>query len=137
MLDFGESHYVYKPEGALPAGSEVRVNDLIILPGRSYFHFLSRRIQNNQTIQAASTEDIEETMVFWYRSHSKYAVASDDPLPPPTDPSWPDDNLQIVAILKSPGTVVVHSVSDSQSFTATPGFNEFILEGFSEGDQSV
>jgi glucan endo-1,3-alpha-glucosidase len=82
-------------------------------------------------------EKIEETIVFWYRSHSKSAIASADPLPPPTDPTWPDDNLEVVALLQSPGTIVVNSGSNSQSYAAVAGFNQFTLEAFSEGAQVV
>jgi glucan endo-1,3-alpha-glucosidase len=76
-------------------------------------------------------------VVFWYRSHSKNAVASDDPLGPPTDASWADDNVQVIAILNSPATIVINSGGQSDSFAAVAGLNFFTLVGFQEGQQSV
>ena len=43
----------------------------------------------------------------------------------------------MVAILASPATVIIHSGSKSQSFSAKAEVNFFVLQGFMEGQQSI
>jgi len=78
-----------------------------------------------------------DTVVFWYRPHSKGATASADPFGPPQGAPWPDDNVQVLAILSTPGTIVIHSGGKSESYAAVVGVNEFTLEWFAEGTQQV
>ena len=78
-----------------------------------------------------------ETVVFWYRSHSRDAIASADPLPAPSGFTFPDDDLVALAFFESPATIVLHSGSKSESYAAITGFNQFVLEGFQEGVQQV
>lgn len=82
-------------------------------------------------------KNLTDTVVFWYRPHPKDAVASGDPLAQPTGSSFPDDNLELIAILEAPATIVLHSGEKSESYAAIKGFNQITLEGFQEGEQKV
>ena len=63
-------------------------------------------------------------------------MPSSDPLPAPTSFDFADDIIQVIAILSSPGTIVVHTGGNSQSFSGVTGFNQFSVD-FAEGQQSV
>lgn len=81
--------------------------------------------------------NITETLVFWYRSHPKDAIATGDPLAQPTGFTYPDDDLVVIAILEKAATIVIHSGSKSESYAAIKGFNQITLEEFKEGQQKV
>jgi hypothetical protein len=89
------------------------------------------------SLASIPVKNITETVVFWYRSHPKHAVASGDPLGQPSGFTFPDDDLQVIAILESPATIVIHSGWKSESYSAIKGFNELTLEDFQEGVQKV
>jgi glucan endo-1,3-alpha-glucosidase len=147
--DYGESHYFYKTKGALPAGSEQWVDGFDHSGWGALLHFFIASYKSGKTIPTGipdPSKDLfhdnlvhlaSEKVVFWYRPHPKSAVATADPLPQPTSFSFADDNLHVVALLHSPGTIVIHSGSKSESYSAVEGFNEFILTGFQEGEQKV
>jgi glucan endo-1,3-alpha-glucosidase len=122
-------------EGAQPAGSNDWVNGFDHSGWASLLPYFIYAYKNGVNITDVPVTN--DTVVFYYRTHSINAVASQDPLPPPTGSTWPEDNVQVIAFLTEPGTIVVNSGSDSQSFSAVAGFNEFALEGFSEGQQQV
>jgi len=150
MTDYGESHYFWQTDGALPAGSEEWVDGFDHSPWASLLPFFIAAYKSNQTFPTgnstivpgslsfptAPTNIVNDTVVFWYRPHSKDAVASTDSLPVPTSNTDADDIVHCIAILSEPGTIVINSGSSSQSFSAVAGFNEFSLD-FVPGTQSV
>jgi glucan endo-1,3-alpha-glucosidase len=134
-IDYGESHYIYKTEGALPAGSDAWVDGFDHSAWTEIIPFFITAYKGG--LNLSDVPVVEDTIVFYYRPHSRDAVASADPLPAPTGAPWPDDNLQALLFLTSPGTLVITSGSNSQSFSVLAGFNEITYEGFSEGQQQV
>lgn len=138
-LDYGESHYLNNgQEGALPAGSAQWVDGFDHSGWQAILQFFIYAYKNSLSLTSVPVSAITtEQVVFWYRTHSINAVASADPLGPPTGYTWPEDNVQVVALLQSDATIVVNSGSYSQSFAATAGFNFFVLDGFQEGSQVV
>jgi glucan endo-1,3-alpha-glucosidase len=147
--DYGESHYFYKTKGALPAGSEQWVDGFDHSAWAELLPFFIASYKSGQTIPVPPTDplpntftvptdvNITDTVVFYYRPHSKDAVASGDPLPPPTTAQFANDCVTVIAVLAEPGTIVVNSASLSQSYAAVQGLNTIELPGFEEGTQTV
>jgi glucan endo-1,3-alpha-glucosidase len=147
--DYGESHYFYKTKGALPAGSEEWVDGFDHSGWGVLLHFFIASYKSGKTIPTGIPDPITDTfhnslvhdaaekVVFWYRSHPKMAVASADPLPQPTSFTFADDDLHVIALLHSPGTIVITSGGKPESYSAVEGFNEFVFTGFQEGQQQV
>jgi glucan endo-1,3-alpha-glucosidase len=139
IVDYGESHYVGPIHGALPAGSCQWVNGFDHTPWQSLLsYFISAYKSGNTSFENVQVTASDESVVFWYRSHSKNAIASCyEEYSPPSGAIWADDNVQVVAILASPATVVIQSGTKSQSFSAHMGLNFLTLEGFKEGQQTI
>ncbi len=152
--DYGESHYFYKTKGALPAGSEAWVDGFDHSAWADLLPFFIKAYKANHTIDGSAfaiktsssstnalasipVTNLTDTVVFWYRPHPKDAIASSDPLAQPTGASFPDDDLELIAILEAPATIVIHSGGKSESYAAIQGFNQISLEGFQEGEQKV
>jgi glucan endo-1,3-alpha-glucosidase len=147
--DYGESHYFYATDGALPAGSEAWVDNFDHSPWLDLLPYFIAAYKSNQTFQSDSANitpgslsfptaptPTNDTVVFWYRPHPMGAVATSDSLPAPTSYDDADDILHVIALLAEPGTIVINSGGSSQSFSAVTGFNEFSLD-FQVGSQSV
>ena len=118
----------------MPAGSCQWVNGFDHTPWQSLLSYFISAYKSGETQIPVNNESV----VFWYRSHSKNAIASCyEEYSPPSGAIWADDNVQVVAILASAATVVIKSGSTSQSFSANMGFNFFALEGFMEGEQII
>jgi hypothetical protein len=79
----------------------------------------------------------DDYVVFWYRTHSKSAIATNDPLPIPNGASNADDNIQVVAILDAPGKIIITSGGVPKTFTVYKGLNNIAYCGFNEGEVKV
>jgi hypothetical protein len=70
----------------------------------------------------------------FYRSSSKYAVASNDPLGPIQNSQSMDDNIYVVTLLNSPADVIVTSGSSSGRFSVNGGLKNVTM-AFQQGAQ--
>src|SRR5579859_217330 len=138
--DYGESNYVSRITGALPAGSQAWTDFYDHQPWADLLPYFINAYKTGTSLASQTTPDKllnGEVVVLWYRTHSKTAVASGDSLAQPSGASYADDNVQVIAILSSPSWVAIKSGTKQQWYWATSGFNYFSLSGFTPGTQNV
>jgi hypothetical protein len=71
----------------------------------------------------------------FYRASSKNAIAPNDTLGPQTNCQAMDDNIYVVALLRSPATITITTGPLARDFTATAGLSYNITLPFREGAQ--
>ncbi|RUS15998.1 glycoside hydrolase [Endogone sp. FLAS-F59071] len=79
---------------------------------------------------------IRDKLYYYYRTHSKNAIPSNDTLGVPVGGAQEDDDIYVVSMLSEPGTVVITSGKSSNQFTVTAGINKLSMP-FQEGKQTV
>jgi hypothetical protein len=71
----------------------------------------------------------------FYRASSKNAIAPNDTLGPQTNCQAMDDNIYVVALLRSSATITITTGPLARDFTATAGLSYNITLPFREGAQ--
>eukprot|EP00026_Physarum_polycephalum_P009599 Phypoly_transcript_09727.p1 GENE.Phypoly_transcript_09727~~Phypoly_transcript_09727.p1 ORF type:complete len:442 (+),score=62.71 Phypoly_transcript_09727:154-1326(+) len=132
--DWGESHYIgtIDPDsGDLPQGSQAYVDGF---PHTAFQATLPYFISQYKTGNGQINND---TVVYWYRPYMKDSQPSNDPLGQPyvanqdtsrssyTPQQVLEDNVYIVSILTSPGTIVVESGGNNVTQNVPAGPNLF------------
>jgi glucan endo-1,3-alpha-glucosidase len=143
--DWGESHYIGTIDsnsGDLPAGSQAYVYGF---PHTAWQATLPYFISKYKTGNGQISRDI---VVYWYRPFLKGAVASNDPLGQPyvanqdtsrssyTPSQVLQDNVYILSILTSPGTLVVANGGTNVTQNVPAGANLFAAK-LNTGTQAV
>jgi glucan endo-1,3-alpha-glucosidase len=79
----------------------------------------------------------KDTLIYWYRTHSKDAVARSDPLGPPAGWDSTEDAIYVLALLASPhASLVVKTGIIQTNSTLVQGLNRVKIE-FVEGPVSL
>ncbi|KAJ7150317.1 glycoside hydrolase [Mycena filopes] len=121
--DFGESHYISKIKGALPAGSEAWVN------GFPHDAFLDLTRIYATAFKTGAAPVAEKDQIFmWSRPHPANAQASADPVGSPTTFELTQDAVWAVVMATDAGSVTLNtSPTDSQTFDVVAGVNKLFI----------
>ncbi|EEB08298.1 glucan endo-1,3-alpha-glucosidase Agn1 [Schizosaccharomyces japonicus yFS275] len=121
--DFGESHYMGSIRGALPAGSDVYVDGFDHKAWRYLMYPYIDAYKNGLSAPQVTFE----SLFYWYRPTSKYAVATSDSYGYPSGGDYMEDNIYVAVYLLDAAEVTITSGSNSQTFSGVAGVNRFSI----------
>jgi len=118
--DYGESHYIGPLDlNDMPQGTTWVTSDF------DHTAWLEMTGYYASYYKTGNLPSITADKIFmWGRTHSSSAVASNDPLPAPTNANWVEDYLFIVLFATDDGQLTVTQGSTTWSQSITAGSNK-------------
>jgi glucan endo-1,3-alpha-glucosidase len=129
--DFNERSYMGPARGWSAAQPQANATGF---PHLAYLELSEHYIRWYKTGQEPAIS--EDKLFYFYRTHSKNAVATDDPLPKPSEWDSVKDEIYVTAMLKEPARVLVTSEGTTKSFDLPAGVSDISMP-FQEGAQKV
>ncbi len=134
--DFGESSYIGSVAGITPY--DANINSIEWVRGRDHTAWADLGKYYISAYKAGRYPAITTNKVYWwYRGHSRDAVASADPYGKPANYLYLKDNIYITVLLNTIATITVTNAGGQQVFAGSPGINYFQYLGFVEGSVTV